>query len=67
MDEWHFELAQRNLEHAIEDAIDKVRHRQVLHPKGACFNCEEALEPFSGKLFCDTDCRDDFEKRHRRR
>jgi len=28
---------------------------------GECYNCEEELPP--GARFCDSDCRDDWEKR----
>lgn len=48
-----------------EDALARVRSRVGLLPCGACHNCGEELPP--GRLFCDADCRDDFEKRHRQK
>lgn len=37
-----------------------------LQPKGACYNCGEPLE-ILGALFCDKDCRHDYEGRERER
>lgn len=49
---------ERHLEAALHNA--KVEN-PTLRPRGACYNCDEKLP---GKLlFCDVDCRDDYEKR----
>ncbi|EDS8889467.1 hypothetical protein GQC79_004435 [Salmonella enterica] len=37
-----------------------VRH--ALPETGRCYNCDEVI---SAGLFCDADCRDDYEKRER--
>lgn len=39
-----------------------------LKAKGACLFCETEFETIDGdqpKLFCDSDCRDDFERQQR--
>jgi hypothetical protein len=47
-------------------AVEAQRKLAQQHSKtlqactGACLNCEEKLD---GGRFCDSDCRDDFEKR----
>ena len=46
------------------DALSRVRTRVGLLLCGACHNCGERLP--AGRLFCDADCRDDFEKRTRK-
>ncbi|ECA2717288.1 hypothetical protein EJW09_11070 [Salmonella enterica subsp. enterica serovar Braenderup] len=40
------------------------RERHPLPEMGHCHNCNEII---SAGLFCDTDCRDDYEKRERAR
>jgi hypothetical protein len=35
--------------------------RSALIPTGACLNCDNEVP--EAKLFCDADCRDDFEHR----
>lgn len=48
----------------LKIALDK-RHKEArLRPVGSCYNCSEAIE---NGLFCDADCRDDYEKRERMR
>jgi len=42
----------------------KVR-RPVLLPTGCCHNCDHGLCP--PKLFCDSDCRDDWQRREARK
>ena len=50
--------------------VEEARHlalalsirKQELTPKGACYNCHESIDT----LFCDVDCREDWEKRNRR-
>lgn len=48
------------------DVLIKNRRNQLeketLTLKGSCYNCEE---PLQGKLFCDVDCREDYDKRKR--
>lgn len=39
-----------------------ARNRPTMQAVGACYNCGERLAP--GLVFCDIDCRDDYEKRH---
>lgn len=55
-------------EHHLQVSLANVASRAketALRPVGACLNCRE---PFSdnSRLFCDIDCRDDFEKLNRR-
>lgn len=38
-----------------------ARNRPAMRAIGACYNCGEVL-PHS-RLFCDKDCRDDYQKR----
>ena len=51
--------AQKAEEGRREDALKK--RMPELIAVGFCHNCGEALRP--GLLFCDADCRDDYEKR----
>lgn len=44
-----------------ELALRQARGQPTMPAVGACYNCGEDLPP--GRLFCDKDCRDDFEKR----
>ena len=39
--------------------------RDKLIPTGRCYFCEGDIS--AGRLFCDGDCRDDFEKERKRR
>lgn len=45
----------------LEASISKSRLHRKLPDIGHCYNCQEPLN--SGSLFCDADCRDDYEKR----
>jgi hypothetical protein len=47
----------------LQTYINRIRKRAEtsLIPTGFCFNCEEVIR---GRLFCDTECRDDYEKRN---
>lgn len=52
----------------LQAYIERVRRRAGIgiKPTGFCLNCAETCE---SKLFCSTDCREDFERReniHRR-
>lgn len=50
---------QRNLELTIKAALSAKP--KALPYTGLCYNCSESMAP--GNRFCDTDCRDDYEKR----
>lgn len=42
----------------------RARRPVQIQPKGACYFCDE---PVSDKrLFCDSDCRDDWERRQKK-
>jgi len=47
------------LKHALEN---QKNQKEILKNKGKCLNCDEPLER---KIFCDIDCRNDYEKRQR--
>lgn len=51
--------AEQFLAHALGQASSKANS---LPPIGRCYNCESPLE--GDKKFCDTDCRDDFQRRN---
>lgn len=55
------EITQRETEARIAAVRDS--QEQNLRNKGACYNCDEPIE----ELFCDEDCRDDYEWREERR
>ena len=44
----------------VARGLAAVRGRPALVSHGACNYCDEALPP--ALLFCDVDCRDDYEK-----
>jgi len=44
-------------------ALATIRNRKMIEATGACLNCREPVA--SGLRWCDTDCRDDWEKRDR--
>ena len=49
----------------LQRALAAVRvQRQRLIPCHRCHNCEASLP--AGFLFCDTDCRDDYQRRAKR-
>lgn len=53
---------------ATEAAIARVlaeAKESVLRLKGRCYNCDERVE--NTLLFCDEDCRDDYERRETRK
>lgn len=62
MDE--FDRAQQLEEAEREAAIRAQQAKLRMVACGACHNCNEPLPP--GMLFCDRDCRDDYEKRQPR-
>lgn len=50
-------------------SIAAQKQRAVkLHPKGRCHYCDEKLDPQSKNIiFCDIDCRDDYEHMMKRK
>jgi hypothetical protein len=51
------------IEIAEWEALQQVApHKPTMPAVCACYNCGEELAP--GLVFCDRDCRDDYEKRH---
>ena len=49
---------------AIKAAIKSVRwHSKPLPALGCCYYCSEPLK--GGERFCDTDCRDDYERQEK--
>ena len=57
------ELEYQAIQLHFNEAMHKAQQagKQDLKPKGTCHNCEETVE--DGKLFCDQDCTEDYEKR----
>lgn len=65
MSEKEDELEQQTIDLHFQQAMHNVKKSAVrLHPKGECLQCEEPLSE-TGQLFCDCDCREDYEKRTR--
>lgn len=56
--------AQERLENWLEGNIRKVLERPSLKPIYQCYNCGETVT--GQKLFCDIDCRNDYDMRERR-
>lgn len=53
--------AQSYIDHTIQVGIaNAIQAPQEIQSKGACHNCGESVS--GGSLFCDSDCRDDWEK-----
>lgn len=52
--------AQELQEAALEIALRKQKSKLTLHATGRCLWCSEPTG--SEGLFCDSDCRDDYEK-----
>ena len=47
-------------------AIDSIRKQAVkLAATGNCYYCDADMEPNSNKVFCDLDCRNDYDKEKR--
>lgn len=55
--------AEEREQHQRDDGIAKARRAPSLRPVGQCYNCGELVG--GNKLFCDADCRDDWQKRQR--
>lgn len=58
------ELEEKQRQAAIAQALASGRRFASPAPCGACLNCDEPLP--LGELYCDVDCRDDYNKRNRR-
>jgi len=54
----------RETEATLQHYINKIRRRLVadIRPTGFCLNCAEDC---GGKLFCDSECREDYERREK--
>ena len=62
MSEREDDLEQQTIELHFQQAMNNVRKQNVrVQPTGFCLNCDEKLQP--EQLFCDMDCREDYEKR----
>jgi hypothetical protein len=59
-----FDRAQQLEEADRERCLAAARNRPSLPACGCCYNCNQPLP--AGNLFCERDCRDDYEKRHRK-
>ncbi len=57
------DAADQPIEQFLAAAITRARQASPLMCNGHCAFCEEAVAP--GLVFCDRDCRDDFERRLR--
>lgn len=65
MSEREDDLEQQTIDLHFQEAMNNVKKMGTrLNPKGECYNCEEPMEN-PNQLFCDCDCREDFEKRKR--
>ena len=49
---------------SLAESIASVRRRPTMKPTGICLNCEEILN--GGRLFCSSECGEDFEVRIRK-
>lgn len=56
------DITDPRIQKAIDEAIEACRAAPVLKPTGRCHNCMEHV----GSLFCDDDCRDDWQHRNER-
>lgn len=57
--------ADPRIEDTIADGIAEVRRSTSLIAVGFCHYCGEGI--LSGRLFCDVDCRDDYQHEQARR
>lgn len=58
------DLAAPEIDNMVQDQIARIRAKpkaRRLSPIGQCHNCRETLKE-EGQLFCDTDCRDDYQR-----
>ena len=56
------DMANEQMELTLKSA--RLRRKPMLPVIGQCYNCESDI---STGVFCDSDCRDDYEKRTRNR
>jgi hypothetical protein len=61
MNERFLEAAEEAMRDVVERRINAIRNTPSLKPIGLCYNCQEKIG--SSKLFCDLDCRSDYEYR----
>jgi hypothetical protein len=54
------DMASEQQAYLEEVALYKHKTKRRLNPCGRCFNCDETIVK---GLFCDKDCREDYEKR----
>ena len=47
---------------SLTNKINEIRSKKPLQATGKCLNCDEQVEG----LFCDVDCRDDYDYRNKR-
>lgn len=62
-------LEELALQQALENHRKNTAERKLL-PRGLCYNCDEPLEVVNGlnaKLFCNSDCSEDWEHRTKKR
>lgn len=66
MSEREDDLEQQTIDLHFQEAMNNAKKMvgNKLQPKGECFNCEEELTN-TEQLFCDADCREDYQKRKR--
>ena len=64
MSEREDELEHQLMEIQLKEAMHKTQKKTTaLMPVGECYNCDEVIA--TDKVFCDADCRDDYDKRKR--
>ena len=64
MSEREDDLEQQTIDLHFQQPMHLTKKKAVtLPPIGECYNCEEKID--HDRLFCDADCRDDYEKRKR--
>ena len=57
------DVSDKHIETFINSAIANASRKTQLHSDGHCAFCDEAVD--IGLLFCDRDCRDDYESQQR--
>lgn len=60
------DVATFEIEKQLEQTIASCSNKKIVSPTGYCFNCDDKLTT-AGIRFCDTDCRDDYDQRMKRR
>ena len=60
------EIEQRILDAKLE-AMRQASAPRALNPKLSCYWCSEPFEQGSEKLFCDSECSEDYNKYERQR